>query len=130
VGQRLDEKRVCQQTPDQRDVFRCRLDKPVGSPQDSFATLQIWDIPVVAATGGLNDTVIGATPASLSANAATGVTFHPIDNLALSSALRRLVALYEDRAAWSRLVKRAMRFAVSWDQPAKAYAALYRSLVG
>jgi starch synthase len=90
--------------------------------------LKYGTIPVVAATGGLNDTVIGATAASLGANAATGVTFHPIDGIALSNALRRLTALYDDRAVWTRMVKRAMRADVSWDGPANAYAALYGSL--
>ena len=90
--------------------------------------LKYGTIPVVAATGGLNDTVIGATPASLAAEAATGVTFHPIDGIALANALRRLTALYQDQSAWGQLVKRAMRADVSWTGPAKAYAALYGSL--
>ncbi len=92
--------------------------------------LKYGAVPVVAATGGLNDTVIGATPASLGANAATGVTFHPIDGIALANALRRLTSLYRDRAVWPHLVKRAMRADVSWDGPGKAYAALYGSLAG
>jgi len=90
--------------------------------------LKYGTIPVVAATGGLNDTVIGATSASLGANAATGVSFHPIDGIALAGALRRLTGLYADKPAWTRMVKRAMRADVSWDGPASAYAALYRSL--
>jgi len=91
--------------------------------------LKYGTVPVVAATGGLNDTVIGATAASLGANAATGVSFHPIDGIALAGALRRLIALHGDRAVWTRMVKRAMRSDVSWDGPADAYGALYRSLV-
>ncbi|GKY86558.1 glycogen synthase GlgA [Sinisalibacter aestuarii] len=90
--------------------------------------LKYGTVPVVAATGGLNDTVIGATPASLSANAATGISFHPVDTIALSGALRQLIALYGDRAGWTRLVKRAMKAEVGWEGPAKAYADLYRSL--
>lgn len=91
--------------------------------------LKYGTVPVVAATGGLNDTVIGATPASLAANAATGISFHPVDTIALSGALRQLVALHADHAGWTRLVKRAMKAEVSWDAPAKAYANLYRSLL-
>jgi starch synthase len=90
--------------------------------------LKYGTVPVVAATGGLNDTVIGATPASLAANAATGISFHPVDTIALAGALRHLVALHADSAAWSQLVKRAMGADVGWDGPAKAYAALYGSL--
>ncbi len=72
--------------------------------------------------------MIGATPASLAANAATGISFHPVDTIALAGALRHLVALHADSAAWSQLVKRAMGADVGWDGPAKAYAALYGSL--
>jgi starch synthase len=90
--------------------------------------LKYGTVPVVAATGGLNDTVIGASPASLAANAATGITFHPIDGMALKGALRQLVRLYQDRPGWSRLVKRAMKAEVGWSAPAAAYGALYRSL--
>lgn len=90
--------------------------------------LKYGAVPVVAATGGLNDTVIGATPASLAANAATGITFHPVDEISLSSALRHLVSLHADKAGWTRMVKRAMKAEVGWDGPAKAYASLYGSL--
>jgi len=91
--------------------------------------LKYGTIPVVAATGGLNDTVIGATPAALSAKAATGVTFHPVDGIALANALRRLTALYRDKAVWRQMAERAMQADVSWDGPARAYTKLYGSLV-
>ena len=84
---------------------------------------------VVAATGGLNDTVVGATPASLSAGYATGVTFHPVDAQGLAGALRRLVTLYGDEKVWGALVRRAMKADVGWAGPAREYAALYRSLM-
>jgi starch synthase len=90
--------------------------------------LKYGAVPVVAATGGLNDTVIGASPASLAANAATGISFHPVDAVGLSGALRQLVHLHNDRPTWARLVKRAMRAEVGWSAPAAAYDAIYRSL--
>jgi starch synthase len=91
--------------------------------------LRYGTVPVVAATGGLNDTVIGATPASLSARAATGITFHPVDRTAFAGALRRLGDLYRDRTGWTLLMKRAMKAEVGWEAPAARYAALYRSLM-
>ncbi|MCV2863774.1 glycogen synthase GlgA [Defluviimonas sp. WL0075] len=91
--------------------------------------LRYGTIPVVAATGGLNDTVIGATPASLAAEAATGITFHPVDGIALSGALRRLVQLHADRRLFEAMRRRAMRAEVGWSGPARAYAALYRNLM-
>ncbi len=91
--------------------------------------LRYGTIPVVAATGGLNDTVIGATAASLSAKAATGISFHPVDRTGFSGAMRRLCELYADRAGWTAMMKRAMKAEVGWDAPAACYAALYRSLM-
>lgn len=90
--------------------------------------LRYGTVPVVAATGGLNDTVIGATPASLSARAATGITFHPVDGIALAGALRRLVTLHADRPVWTAMVKRAMKADVGWHGPAARYSEIYESL--
>ena len=90
--------------------------------------LRYGTVPVVAATGGLNDTVVGATPASLSAGVATGITFHPVDDIALAGALRRLIALYSDGKAWRAMVRQAMKADVGWTGPAKEYAALYAGL--
>ena len=90
--------------------------------------LRYGALPVVAATGGLADTVIAASPASLAAGAATGVAFHPVDALALSQALRRLCQLYSNRTQWQQMQACAMAADVSWAMAARTYAALYRSL--
>ncbi|MFD1880461.1 glycogen synthase GlgA [Paracoccus pacificus] len=89
--------------------------------------LRYGAVPVVAATGGLNDTVIGLTPAAEAV--ATGISFHPVDATAFAAALRRLSALYADRAGWTALVRRAMKAQVGWQEPAGQYAALYRNLL-
>lgn len=91
--------------------------------------LRYGTLPVVAATGGLNDTVINASPVSLSANAATGISFHPIDGIGLSGALRKLTDLYANQPVWTRMVKSAMKAEVGWSGPATEYAHLYRSLL-
>ena len=85
-------------------------------------------VPVVAAVGGLADTVIGATPATEAAASATGVVFHPVDALALRQALRRVLGLYADRAGWTQMVKRGMRMDWGWARSAARYAALYEAL--
>ncbi len=90
--------------------------------------LRYGTLPVVALTGGLADTVIGAGPATLASNVATGVTFHPIDALALGRALDRLLALYADKPGWKAMQKRAMKADFGWATAAKEYAALYRSV--
>ena len=92
--------------------------------------LRYGTLPVVAATGGLADTVIGATPASLAVGVATGVVFHPTDAMAFGLAMRQLVALHGDKKAWVRAQKAAMAQPVGWDTSAAAYAALYAGLAG
>ena len=86
-------------------------------------------VPLVAAVGGLADSVIGATPASLAAQAATGVVFHPVDTLALGQATRQLCALHADRKGWAALMRRGMKTALGWEASAASYAALYTRLL-
>jgi starch synthase len=91
--------------------------------------LRYGTLPVVAATGGLADTVVTANPMALARGAATGITFHPTDALALGQALRRLVALHGDRKTWAAMRKAAMAAPVGWEASSAAYAALYEGLV-
>ena len=92
--------------------------------------LRYGTLPVVAATGGLADTVIHASPAALAAGVATGIAFHPTDALAFGQALAQLVALYGDRTLWAQTQKNAMKHPVGWETSAAAYAALYERLLG
>lgn len=91
--------------------------------------LRYGTLPVVAAVGGLADTVIHASPAALRAGVATGVTFHPTDAVAFGQALRQLVALHADAKLWARVRANAMAADVGWQASAAAYAALYDGLV-
>jgi starch synthase len=86
-------------------------------------------VPVVARTGGLNDTVIDANPAALAAKAATGISFGPVTADNLSRALRRAVRLYQDPKVWTGMQKQGMKSDVSWDNSAGLYAALYARLI-
>lgn len=92
-------------------------------------------IPVVAATGGLRDTVCDATPENLAAGVATGFTFGDaylggtIDAGGLSFALGRAIDLYGDAEAWSQLRHTAMNAPVGWEQSAAQYAAMFDSLI-
>ncbi len=91
--------------------------------------LRYGTIPVVAATGGLADTVIDANPMALAAGTATGIAFHPTDALAFAQALRRLTALHADPRLWAAIQRAAMKSPVGWQASSAAYAALYESLL-
>jgi starch synthase len=90
--------------------------------------LRYGAVPVVSAVGGLADTVINASAAAMSVGVATGIVFHPVDALSFKLALRRLIALYADKRAWTNVQKNAMRQPVGWEASAKAYVSLYEGL--
>jgi starch synthase len=86
-------------------------------------------VPVVARTGGLNDTVIDANDAALQADVATGFQFAPVDEVTLEHALARVAECHSHPKLWRGLQTRGMEQDVSWSRSAAAYAQLYRTLV-
>jgi starch synthase len=86
-------------------------------------------IPIVARTGGLNDTIIDANHAALSAKVATGIQFAHVTPEGLLHAIRHAMQLFEDRKLWTQMQKQGMKSDVSWGKSAERYAALYSSLV-
>ena len=91
--------------------------------------LRYGTLPLVALTGGLADTVIPATPASISAGVATGIQFYPVSAEALANALNKLCDLYDQADSWAKMQRNAMSQSVGWDQSAALYAALYKALM-
>ena len=90
--------------------------------------LRYGTLPVVAAVGGLADTVIHASPAALATGVATGISFHPTDAVAFATAMRQVLALHGNKAQWAKVQKNAMAQPVGWETSAAAYAALYEGL--
>lgn len=92
-------------------------------------------VPVVAATGGLRDTVCDATPEHLAEGIATGFTFGDahlngtIDAGGLSFALGRAIDLFADSEAWSKLRATAMSQPVGWEHSAQKYSEMFDSLI-
>ena len=98
--------------------------EPCGLTQ--LCALRYGAVPVVARVGGLADTIIDANPMALSAGVATGVQFAPVTVPMLEAAIFRTASLYRDRAGWRRMQENGMRLDVSWADPARRYAALFR----
>lgn len=92
-------------------------------------------VPLVAATGGLRDTVCDATPENLAAGTATGFTFGDadlggtVDAGGLSFALGRAIDLYADTEAWEKLRYTAMSAPVGWERSAVQYAGMFDTLI-
>ena len=101
--------------------------EPCGLTQ--LCALRYGTIPVVARVGGLADTVIDLNEMAKKAGVATGIQFAPVTTNGLTSAIRRTSQAWADRPLWKAMQKRGMLTDVSWAEPAKHYAALYRELV-
>jgi starch synthase len=90
--------------------------EPAGLNQ--MYSLKYGTVPVVRATGGLNDTI----------EESTGFKFSEYSGDALVAALRAAAFAFSDKAAWESMMRRGMQQDFSWDRSAAAYSALYRQL--
>jgi starch synthase len=95
--------------------------EPCGLNQ--IYSLRYGTVPVVRATGGLDDTVID--PASEGINHATGFKFPDYNGKALLDAILRACQLWEDRDAWAAMMVRGMEKDFSWKASAGEYSRLY-----
>jgi starch synthase len=91
--------------------------EPCGLNQ--IYSLHYGTVPVVRATGGLDDTI----------EEGTGFKFTEYSGRALLEAVRAAVAAFADREGWQRMMRRGMRKDFSWKTSAAAYAELYRRLL-
>jgi len=97
--------------------------EPCGLNQ--MYSLRYGTLPLVRATGGLADTIVGYDPQSPNP-AANGFVFQEYSSLALSECLRQACNLYQQPDPWKQLVATGMRQDWSWAQSAKKYVELYR----
>lgn len=97
--------------------------EPCGLNQ--IYSLKYGTVPVVRATGGLDDTVEEWNP---DLNAGTGFKFGRYDAEALLDVIDRALAAFNDREQWTQLMQNGMAQNFSWDQPAREYAAVYEEV--
>jgi starch synthase len=82
-------------------------------------SLRYGTVPVVRATGGLDDTI----------DSDTGFKFAGYSAEALLGAVREALAAFEDREAWHERMRAGMQRDFSWKASAAQYSALYRQLL-
>ncbi len=85
--------------------------------------------PVVHATGGLIDTVVDCSAASLKRGEATGFVFDSMDATGLLEAVRRAVVAYRNKKTWRALQRNGMNKDFGWDKSAAAYRDIYLGLM-
>lgn len=90
--------------------------EPCGLNQ--IYSLRYGTLPVVRATGGLDDTI----------DAETGFKFWGFSGLEMLLAIRYALQVYQDRSRWTQMMQTAMQRDFSWTQAAGKYRDLYRQL--
>ncbi len=96
--------------------------EPCGLNQ--IYSLRYGTVPVVRATGGLDDTVEETADPS----EGTGFKFHGYAASEFLLAIDRALAAFGDRGKWRRLMENGMRQNYSWVRPAAEYGALYEAV--
>ena len=87
--------------------------------------------PVVRATGGLADSVVGTTQETLLKGTATGFSFVAYTGSALYETVKQAVGLYRDRPKdFQKVIRSAMQQDWSWIRSAGEYERLYQRLLG
>lgn len=85
--------------------------------------------PIVHATGGLADSVVDYTPATLKDGTASGFIFSEVNAEHLYAAIQRAIQLYEDQRSWKTLRKNCMSKDFSWRNSAEAYLGVYQQVL-
>ncbi len=80
-------------------------------------------VPIVRATGGLNDTVVDPYD---DPDKATGFKFRAYTSDAMVAAIGRALGAFPDRARWSSIQRNGMSQDFSWDVSAREYVKVYR----
>jgi len=95
--------------------------EPCGLNQ--MYSLKYGTIPVVRATGGLDDTIKDFNPETGEGN---GFKFVEYSSLALVEKIKKALAIFQNKKLWENLVKNAMKEDFSWKKSALRYEEIYR----
>ena len=98
--------------------------EPCGLNQ--MYSLRYGTIPIVRATGGLDDTIEDYDPES---GNGSGFKFSDYDAKELLRTIERSLTVYANKPAWQRMIKQAMQKDFSWESSARKYIALYKNLL-
>jgi starch synthase len=91
-------------------------------------SLRYGTVPVVAAVGGLADSVVDAGERGVAAGVTTGFRHDEGSAAAFSVAARKAIAMYADQPLWQALQRNGMRQDFSWTKSALEYRRLYERL--
>jgi starch synthase len=87
-------------------------------------SLKYGTIPIVRATGGLDDTIDEQPNGG-----GNGFKFWGYDSGALLDAIYRALGTFKNKTEWTEMMKRGMAQDFSWDKPAQEYVRVYERVV-
>ncbi len=99
--------------------------EPCGLNQ--MYSLKYGTIPIVRATGGLDDTIEEFDPETGKGN---GFKFAEYSSPALVKEVEKALAVYQKKELWAKLVKKAMTEDFSWERAALRYGKIYDQALG
>jgi starch synthase len=99
--------------------------EPCGLNQ--IYSLKYGTIPVVRATGGLDDTIEDYT---LSSEVGNGFKFTDYSPHEFLDKIKEALEVYENKDAWLKLVRKVMSLDFSWENSARQYIDLYQRAMG
>jgi starch synthase len=88
-------------------------------------SMRYGTVPVVRATGGLDDTVQNFDAAS---GEGTGFKFGPYAAAAMLEKIREGLYFYKQQAVWQRIQQNGMKTDNSWSAAARKYIKLYQEM--
>ncbi len=97
--------------------------EPCGLNQ--IYSLRYGTIPIVRATGGLDDTIVNYDPVTGKGN---GFKFVRYDAKEFLNQIKWAIGLYSKPEQWKRLLRNAMTADYSWQKSAHLYFQLYRKM--
>jgi starch synthase len=97
--------------------------EPCGLNQ--IYSLRYGTVPVVRATGGLDDTIEPWDPIT---RKGTGFKFSEYSGETLLETLRSAVKMYKNRQAWEKLMRNGMERDFSWAVSAREYIKMYEKV--
>ena len=86
--------------------------------------MRFGSLPIVRATGGLEDTVTGYP-----LNNSNGFKFWRYDGWDMKEAILTAMNVYKDKYTFNAMKKSAMAADFSWKESAKKYLEMYKSLL-
>ena len=95
--------------------------EPCGLSQ--LIAMKYGTIPIVRATGGLENTVNGYPTENT-----TGFKFYNYNAHDMLNSIEQAISIYKNKKEWENIIKNAMQQDFSWLKSAKEYKEIYKNL--